>query len=74
MDKYNTFVVSILYTQHSSWQGSIDWISGGEKKTQCFRSALELIRLIDDAVGREDQKGWDGSLPENGTRAQVQAP
>lgn len=70
MDKYNTFVVSILYTQHSSWQGSIDWISRGEKKTQCFRSALELIRLIDDAVGGEKQKGWEVSLPEADANAQ----
>ena len=59
MDQYNTFVVSILYTQHSSWQGSVDWISKEGKKTQCFRSALELIRLIDDAVGKEDESKWE---------------
>ena len=70
MDQYNTFVVSILYTQHSSWQGSIDWISKGEKKTKCFRSALELIRLIDDAVGGEMQQGWEKSLPAENAQAQ----
>ena len=71
MDKYNTFVVSILYTEHSSWQGSVNWISQDGTKTQCFRSALELIRLIDDAVGGENQKDWEGCLLETGAQGQT---
>lgn len=54
-----TFIVNIMYNQHSTWQGTVDWIgSGGTKKTQCFRSALELIRLIDSSVGTVDQRNW----------------
>lgn len=56
MEQNNTFVVSILYTRHSSWQGSVDWISKDGKKTRCFRSVLELIRLMDEAVGMEQKK------------------
>ena len=70
MDQYNTFVVSILYTQHSSWQGSVNWISKDGTKTQCFRSALELIRLIDDAVGGKTQKDWEEYLPESSAQPQ----
>jgi hypothetical protein len=65
MDKHNTFVVSILYTQNSSWQGSVDWITKEGTKTQCFRSALELIRLIDSAVESTGQKDWQEKLPED---------
>ena len=63
MDQYHTFVVSILYTQHASWQGSVDWISKDGKKSQCFRSALELIGLINGAVGLPDEKQWEEQLP-----------
>lgn len=52
-----TFVVNIMYTQHSTWQGSVDWIGkNGTKKSQCFRSALELIRLIDSSIGDNNQQ------------------
>ena len=44
----NTFIVKILYQQNNTWQGTISWAD--TKKEQNFRSALELIRLIDDAM------------------------
>lgn len=44
----NTFVIKVLNIQNDSWQGSITWAD--KNKTQHFRSALELIHLIDDAV------------------------
>ncbi len=43
-----TFVVSVLYRQNATWQGTVKWIEGGTE--QKFRSALELIKLLDHAV------------------------
>lgn len=44
-----TFVVKIFFRQHTSWQGSITWLE--KKVDQTFRSALELIFLMDSALG-----------------------
>lgn len=46
--KMATFVVHVMYRQHSTWQGSVTWAETGEKAN--FRSALELIKLMDSAV------------------------
>ena len=46
--KRNTFVVKVIGNEHASWQGSVTWLE--EHKEQTFRSALELIKLIDGAV------------------------
>ena len=43
-----TFVLHIHYRQNSSWQGTLSWQETGE--TMAFRSALELIALIDSAM------------------------
>ena len=43
-----TFIIKILNKQHSTWQGSVTWVE--EQKTQNFRSALELLKLIDGAL------------------------
>ena len=50
----NSFLVSIKYRQNSSWQGTVQWVETG--KTQNFKSCLELIRLIDMAVGAPENK------------------
>ena len=43
-----TFTVNVLFRQNASWQGSIVW---NERKLEShFRSALELITLMDDAL------------------------
>ena len=44
-----TFVVKIFFRQHTSWQGSITWLE--QKVDKTFRSALELIFLMDSALG-----------------------
>jgi len=62
MEQNNTFVVSILYTRHSSWQGSVVWFSKDGKKTRCFRSVLELIRLMDEAVGMEQKQSMEPGI------------
>lgn len=43
-----TFVVQVLNTQNSTWQGTVTWTNG--KKQESFRSALELMKLIDSAL------------------------
>ena len=43
--------VNIRYHQHSSWQGSIQRLDTGE--TISFRSALELLTLIETVVDQQ---------------------
>lgn len=50
------FLVDILYKQNSTWQGTVKWVN--EKKTQNFRSALELIRLIDSTMEDKISPDW----------------
>ena len=55
-----TFVVEVVDQQNASWQGSVNWVNTGKKEH--FRSALELIRLIDSALEsekKEDEKSRD---------------
>lgn len=50
--KLATFEMRILFRQHASWQGELQWL---ERNTQqSFRSVLELITLMDSAL-REDR-------------------
>lgn len=43
-----TFVVHVQFRQNSTWQGNLVWAE--KKKTKNFRSALELLKLIDSAL------------------------
>jgi len=47
-NKTNTFVVQVTYNQNNTWQGTVKWME--QHNEQCFRSALELIRMMDDAI------------------------
>ena len=40
-------MVQILDTQDATWQGTVTWVETG--RSAAFRSALELLRLIDSA-------------------------
>ncbi|MGI6552649.1 MAG: hypothetical protein GX779_04415 [Clostridia bacterium] len=44
----NTFLVKVMYTRNNSIQGVIKWIDQGKELS--FRSFLELIHLIEEAV------------------------
>ncbi len=46
--KIGTFVMNILYRQNATWQGKVIWVE--KKKSCCFRSALELMKVIDEAL------------------------
>ncbi len=43
-----TFVVQVKHRQNSTWQGRIQWMERGESVD--FRSALELLKIIDGAL------------------------
>ncbi|MBM6939244.1 hypothetical protein H7U37_12035 [Pseudoflavonifractor phocaeensis] len=48
------FMVQVISTQNETWQGTVTWADGKQKKA--FRSALELIRLIDSTLeGRTEE-------------------
>jgi len=51
-----TFVIQVLSQQNATWQGIITWTDGD--KTQPFRSLLELIKLIDSALGENSKEGY----------------
>lgn len=44
-----TFLIHVKYRQSATWQGEIVWVERGVK--QSFRSALELLKLMDSADG-----------------------
>ncbi len=53
--KLATFKVRILFRQNASWQGSISWLEG--KSEEVFRSALELILLLNSALDSTAAEG-----------------
>lgn len=46
--KAATFHVKVIFRKNASWQGKICWVDGGSEKN--FRSALELLMLMDEAL------------------------
>lgn len=46
-----TFQMRVLFRQHASWQGELQWLESGEH--QSFRSVLELVSLMDSALRAE---------------------
>lgn len=46
--KRATFLLNIYNRQNATWQGTVTWVDKNEK--QQFRSALELIKLIESAL------------------------
>lgn len=53
--KLATFTIKILFRQNASWQGCVTWIES--RKEESFRSALELIFLMDSAISASVQSG-----------------
>lgn len=50
-----TFIIQIKGTENGTWQGTVDWVE--KKERVAFRSALELIRLMDSSIDdQEEQK------------------
>lgn len=47
------FAVSVRKASDGCWAGEVVWINTGRKET--FRSALELIKLLDSAVSASEE-------------------
>lgn len=56
-----SFVVHVQFRQHATWQGNITWVDKG--LTQQFRSVLEMIRLMTEAVESGDPDHTGFALP-----------
>ncbi len=54
----HSFIIDIYFTEHGSWQGCLEWL--GTRQKVHFRSELEMIKLIDEAV-RGEHRHWDSS-------------
>lgn len=55
-----TFIVQVQFCQNASWQGTIAWTE--QKKEKRFRSTLELLKLMDEALnsqGEESAIQWE---------------
>ncbi|MDD4808219.1 MAG: hypothetical protein PHU30_06975 [Oscillospiraceae bacterium] len=55
--KKSTFLVEVQFQQNSTWQGSIHWLE--EKKSQHFRSSLEMMKLMEDALTDGEESDSD---------------
>ena len=53
LGKKGTFVVHVQYLENSTWQGEI--VRAEKNESLKFRSALELLKIMDSALGTTDQ-------------------
>ncbi len=58
-----TFKVRVLFRQCASWQGTIAWADG--KRETAFRSALELVKLMDSALPQSSSHEEEPALHED---------
>lgn len=56
------FVITISHQEHATWQGTVTWLN--ENKIQHFRSAMELLRLIDSTMDNGAHRDWEEVPPE----------
>lgn len=57
-----TFIIKVEDCQRGTWQGKVVWAD--EETTEYFRSALELLQLVDEALNAargSDKKAQEGS-------------
>jgi hypothetical protein len=54
--KRATFIVQVQFRQNATWQGTITWAE--EKKTSRFRSTLEMVKLMDNALAETEDAGF----------------
>lgn len=52
-----SFLVKVNYTEHQSMQGTLHWLE--ENKVVRFKSVLELISLLIEALPNEEMMTWD---------------
>lgn len=52
-----TFIVKVEYCQNGTWQGKVVWAE--ENRTERFRSMLELIKLMDEAMAEGQEISFE---------------
>ena len=52
MGNNQTFLVHIIENQNATWQGDVTWLD--QEKKESFRSLLELIKLIDSVIEKNE--------------------
>ena len=57
MKQKSTFIVKIDNQQNNTWQGRIVWAEAN--RTEHFRSMLEMLKLMEEAVATGQQAGID---------------
>lgn len=60
MDRKETFVVHIISQENATWQGQVVWV--GKKEAMYFRSFLELVKLVDNAMTEEEDSEFAQAL------------
>ena len=55
--KKATFIVKVEYCQNETWQGQVVWAD--ENRSERFRSTLELIKLMDEALASGQQVAFE---------------
>lgn len=58
----STFIVSVISQDNATWQGTVTWVETNE--TQPFRSALELMKLIDGVLEKEETQPKEATQPQ----------
>ncbi len=53
----NTFIVKVDNRQNGTWQGKIVWAD--ENRTEHFRSVLEMLKLMEEAMDSGAQAVYD---------------
>lgn len=51
-----TFVIQVQFRQNATWQGTLQWVERGE--TRRFRSTLEMLMLMDEALNNVDDESY----------------
>ena len=52
-----TFIVKVDYCQNGTWQGEVVWAD--ENKKERFRSMLELVKLMDEALAKGQEVSFE---------------
>lgn len=60
--KKATFIVQIQFRQNATWQGTVTWTEKNE--TVHFRSALELLKMMDESIGETALVGEEAAAQE----------
>ena len=54
------FCIRVIFRKNSSWQGTITW--GKDKREKSFRSTLELVKLMDNILTRQQMNAASSDL------------